>query len=346
MQSFPFSPPVYSPRSRGLQVAIALVAGVLVFASRIFRAPRPNKASVGRAEAGIGAAASLLMLAVALPLHAHAPAGSPPYYSAERAARVRGLTQPYGWLSLVALHWLQPGVTTVGSAAGNTVVLPGAPAHLLSFELKDGQVTLVSADPSVTAQGRAPAPGLVVGSHEDDASALTAGRLRLWVIDRSGRRYLRVKDADAPTLKHFRGLNWYAPDARYRVKARWVPDATPHTMQIPNKIGQISTVTVPGHVEFELNGTVHTLVPLEASAKSLWFVFRDETFRETTDQGGRFLTTAGPSGGLDKPGEIILDFNEAVNPPCAYSPYATCPLASRENRLTVAIPAGEKRYDE
>jgi uncharacterized protein (DUF1684 family) len=130
------------------------------------------------------------------------------------------------------------------------------------------------------------------------------------------------------------------------VKARWVPDATPHTMQIPNKIGQISTVTVPGHVEFELNGTVHTLVPLEASAKSLWFVFRDETFRETTDQGGRFLTTAGPAGGLDKPGEVILDFNEAVNPPCAYSPYATCPLASRENRLTVAIPAGEKRYDE
>jgi uncharacterized protein (DUF1684 family) len=341
-----FPNPVYSPRSRGLQVAIALAGAAIVLASQVFGSLRRAKIFARRTGTGIGAAASLLLLTIALPLRASAPAGPPPDYGAERAARVHGLTQPYGWLSLVALHWLQPGVTTVGSAPGNTVVLSGAPAHLLSFELKDGQVTLVAADPSVTAQGHAPAPGLVVASREDDASALAAGSLRLWVIDRSGRRYLRVKDADAPTLKHFRGLNWYAPDARYRVKARWVPDATPHTMQIPNKIGQISTVTVPGHVEFELNGTVHTLVPLEASAKSLWFVFRDETFRETTDQGGRFLTTAGPAGGLDKPGEVILDFNEAVNPPCAYSPYATCPLASRENRLTVAIPAGEKRYDE
>ena len=85
---------------------------------------------------------------------------------------------------------------------------------------------------------------------------------------------------------------------------------------------------------------------MDATGGTLWFVFRDETFHRTTDGGGRFLTADSPSNGLGKPGTVVLDFNEAVNPPCAYSAFATCPLASPENRLTVAVPAGEKRYGE
>jgi len=293
--------------------------------------------------AGLMAARPVKSAGVAAPDYAPDYA---PDCAKERAERARGLTQPYGWLSLVALNQIHAGLNTVGSEKGNSIVLAGTPAHLLTFELKDGKVRLVAADAGVRYQGHSVAPNLEVSADERDGSALVYGTLKLWVIDRSGSRYLRVKDSEAATLKHFRGLNWYAPDAHFRVRARWVPDAGGHVMQVPNKIGQVSQVTVPGHVEFALHGEQYSLVPLEASAQGLWFVFRDETYHTTTDQGGRFLTTDGPSNGLDKPGEVTLDFNEAVNPPCAYSPYATCPLAAKENRLTVAIAAGEKRYGE
>ena len=169
--------------------------------------------------------------------------------------------------------------------------------------------------------------------------------MRLWAIDRGGKRYLRVKDSDAPALKHFHGLSWYTPAATYRVEARWIPYTSPHTLNVLNKLGQITPTPVPGYVEFELAGKTQRLTPMEASEKGLWFVFLDATHRTTTDGGGRFLITGAPSNGLHTAGTVVLDFNEAVNPPCAYSPYATCPLAAPENRMTVAVPAGEKRYE-
>lgn len=283
-------------------------------------------------------------------LHA-APAttSTPPDYASIRAERANGLSQPYGWLSLTALQWLQPGITTVGSAADNKVVLAGAPAHLVTFEVKDGKVAVIAADASLEFHGQ---PLLVRGSRpvidagEDDGSALASGPLRLWVIDRGGRRYLRVKDPRATTRKQFRGLDWYPPDEHFRIQAKWIPDSPPHVMHVANEIGQVTPVSVAGHVEFQFDGTKQTLVPMEADKDGLWFVFRDATYRETTYGGGRFLTTEPPSNGLDHPGTVILDFNRAVNPPCAYSPFATCPLAPKEDQLPIAIPAGEKRYAE
>ena len=100
---------------------------------------------------------------------------------------------------------------------------------------------------------------------------------------------------------------------------------------------------MPGYAEFAIRGKTERLEPMVEDGR-LFFVFRDTTSRLETDGGGRFLTVAAPSGGLDRPGTLELDFNQAVNPPCAYSPFATCPLAPKENRLQVAIPAGEKRY--
>lgn len=279
---------------------------------------------------------------------APAKAGGPPDYASLRAERAKGLSQPYGWLSLTALQWLQNGTTTVGSAADNKVILARAPAHLATFEVKDGKVAITAADLSLQLHGQPlhAESHPIIGAGEDDAAALSSGHLKLWVIDRSGRRYLRVKDPAAPTRQHFHGLAWYAPNPHLRIEARWVPDSPPHVMRVPNEIGQVSTVSVPGHVEFELDGTHQTMVPLEAEKGGLWFVFRDATYLQTTYGGGRFLTTDAPSNGLDHPGTVILDFNQAVNPPCAYSPFATCPLAPKEDQLPIPIPAGEKRYAE
>ncbi len=268
-----------------------------------------------------------------------------PKYARERAERAKGLTEPYGWFSLVALEWLKPGVTTVGSAKTNDVVLPGAPAEMARLEQKDGRVTVVANPGLLEMRGRAIAPGSVVSDDEEEAAALTSGTLRMWAIERGGRRYLRVKDSEAPALKKFSGLRWYAPSARYRVEARWVPYTTPHTLRFLNQLRQVSDVPEPGYVEFTMDGKRVTLTPLSATDKGLWFVFRDQTSPKETDGGGRFLYTDGPSNGVARPGTVVLDFNDAVNPPCAYSPFATCPLAAVENRLAVAVPAGEKRYE-
>jgi uncharacterized protein (DUF1684 family) len=289
-------------------------------------------------------AVTLLLIALASAMLLHAD----PDYAQLRAERSKQLTQPYGWFSLVALEWLKPGVVTVGSAKDNTLVLPGTDAHLMKLEQTDGKVALLFGAPSLTLGGKPlqVSGHPLIGTGEDDGAALARGSLRFWAIDRGGQRYLRVKDSQAPALKHFHGLRWYAPSQHYRVEAKWIPSATPRTMHVVNKLGQVQKVPVPGYVEFVVDGKKQTLVPLEASADQLWFVFRDTTSRQTTDGGGRFLTTKGPSNGLSKPGTVTLDFNEAENPPCAYSPYATCPLASPENRLPIAIPAGEKRYDD
>ena len=290
------------------------------------------------------AIAGVVLAGVLAHTEATAFAQTAPEYAKERAERAQGLTKPYGWFSLIALDWLKAGTTTVGSGKGNTVVLPGTAAHLLTLSQAGGTVTATAAAPGVTSHGKPLGLGQPLSKDEDDDSAIAAGSVHMWVIERGDKQYLRVKDSNAPALKNFRGLRWYSPTPVYKVEAKWVPFATPHTLHFLNQLGQVSDVEEPGQAEFTIDGKRCTLTPLSATDKGLWFVMRDLTSAKDTDQGGRFLYTDAPSHGLKSPGTVTLDFNEAVNPPCAYSPYATCPLAAQENRLPVAIPAGEKRY--
>ena len=267
-----------------------------------------------------------------------------PDYAKERLARYARLTAPYGWFSLVALGWIRPGLTTAGNAAGNRIELPCPPARLMELQLVNDKVSLVSADSTLQLHN-GPAPlHQPLPEDEGDASALVSGRLHMWVIDRGGKKYLRVKDPDAPARLHAHPLRWYYPDARFRVTAQWIPYSTPHTLRVLNELDQVSTEPVPGYAEFTLQGHTVRLLPMIEDG-NLFFVFRDTTSESTTYAAGRFLTVAPPPGGMNTAGKLVLDFNQAVNPPCAYSSYATCPVASPENRLPFAIPAGEQRYD-
>ena len=159
---------------------------------------------------------------------------------------------------------------------------------------------------------------------------------------------LRIKDADAPTRTDFKGLNWFNPDPLYRIAATWTPYTPPRVEKIPTALGTTLDLPTPGIAEFELNGQTLRLEPvLEAGDSSqLFFILRDATSKTTTYTGGRFLHTPLPDHGLDAPGTLILDFNQLYNPPCAYTPYATCPLPPEQNRLPVAIDAGERRYTQ
>ncbi len=267
-----------------------------------------------------------------------------------RSQRAHTLSAPDGWLTLVGLEWLKQGRNAIGLAPDNDLPLQGhAPQHLAVIDVQGAQLKLLAP------QGGFPAHFLVNGQpaqegpiQPDDshASVLTHDNFSFVVLHRGDRYALRIKDAESPTRTGFRGLHWYAPTARYRVTARWIPFTPPHQEKIPTVLGTTLDLTAPGLAEFTLDGKTIQLEPVleEPNAKQLFFILRDATSKTTTYQAARFLYAEMPDHGLDQPGSITLDFNRLQNPPCAYTPYATCPLPPYINRLAIAIPAGEQRY--
>jgi uncharacterized protein (DUF1684 family) len=268
-----------------------------------------------------------------------------------RAARVARLTAPDGWLSLIGLEWLHEGANRVGSAAGNDIVLKAGPAQLGTVTLAaDGGLRIALAqDSGATVDGKAvDAAALVDDMHvQGDAAPTTVrfGHASFYVIDRDGRKALRVKDTDAEARKDFLGIDYFPIDPSWRVEADWVPFDPPHDLQMGSVIGTIDTVKVPGKAVFRRDGHTFELLPYqEEPGGELFFVLADRTSGRETYGAARFLYAALPAGGVDKPGSVVLDFNKAYNPPCAFTPFATCPLAPPENRLDLAVTAGEKRY--
>lgn len=267
-----------------------------------------------------------------------------------RERRAQEIDAPDGWLTLVGLDWLKPGVNSFGSAADNQIQIHSqAPDHIGSLTVSNKTVQLLSPSagfpPDLTIDGQPAREGpLVVEGGKP--SIIAWHGLTMVVLERGDRFALRTKDADSPTRKGFHGLNWYAADPHFSVDAQWIPFTPPHVEKIPTVIGTSLDLPAPGVAEFNLGGRTFQLEPVleEPAGKTLFFILRDQTSKETTYQAARFLHTGFPDHGLDKPGILILDFNRLENPPCAYTPYATCPLPPEKNRLPVAIEAGEKRY--
>jgi len=259
-----------------------------------------------------------------------------------RAERLAALTAPDGWLSLIGLEWLQPGANRIGSAADNDIVLKAGPAHLGTITLDDnGSATIELAKNSgALVDGRdVERATLVDDSPGHKPTEVRFGSAQFFVIARDGRKALRVKDENAETRTHFLGLDYFAIDPSWRVVADWVPFDPPHELEIGSVLGTIDKEKVPGKAVFTRDGQTFELYPIQEEPNSLFFVFADRTSGKETYGAARFLDTP-----LAKNGKLVLDFNEARNPPCAFTPYATCPLAPPENRLDVRITAGEKNY--
>lgn len=268
-----------------------------------------------------------------------------------RADRVARLTAPDGWLSLIGLEWLKKGANRIGSAADNDIVLKAGPAHLGTLTLTaDGRMEIaLAAGSGATVDGKPTGRAVLIDDmHAAADAAPTAvrfGQASFYVIERDGRKALRVKDADAEARRDFSGIDYFPIDPSWRIEADWVPFVPAHDLQIGSVIGTIDTVKVPGKAVFQRDGHTLELLPYqEEPGGELFFVLADRTSGRETYGAARFLYAALPAGGLDKPGRLVLDFNQAYNPPCAFTPFATCPLAPPENRLDVAVTAGEKKY--
>jgi uncharacterized protein (DUF1684 family) len=241
----------------------------------------------------------------------------------QREARLR---RDGGWLTVTGLFWLHDGRNTLGTDAKSDIVLPAGPGNAGVFELHGGKVTT-----NLDGKSRELRPD------SDDFAA--AGRLRLYVIERGGKYAIRMKDPQSQYLRDFKGLEYFPAQEEYRVTAQFVTD--PKKIPITNILGQTEPEESPGYAVFTLHGHQYRLRPVydDPNSKDLFFIFRDLTSQKETYGAGRFLDTEPP-----KDGKVVLDFNKAYNPPCAFTPYATCPLPPPENRLQVRIEAGEKKY--
>lgn len=258
------------------------------------------------------------------------------------AKRIERLRAEYGWLTLVGLIPLSEGENRFGSAADNDLAFPEkAPAHAGVFTLKEGNLHLkVEAEGKITSDGKA-VQAMDIGTDADEeTTVLDMGSFRFYVIKRGERFFVRVKDKEAETLKNFKGIERYPVRSEWRIEARFEPYDPPKKLMIPNALGMEFEESCPGAVVFEINGATQRLEPTGASDGGLYFVFADQTSGDETYGGGRFLYADPP----DPDGKVILDFNKAYNPPCVFTPYATCPLPHAANILKVKIEAGEKNY--
>jgi len=243
------------------------------------------------------------------------------------------------WLPLAGLYWLKPGVNTFGAAPDNSVVFPKGAAHAGEFDLTGKDVTVkINSDAKATIGKTAATSAKLDPDVSGHPTVIEMGSLRFHVIVRGERVGVRLKDLESPAIAAFKGMKFFPLDMNYRVTATWQPSDGKKTIAVPNVLGDITPVPVAGTVVFKINGQEQQLTALGGDpAKGLSFVFNDQTAKTDTYPGGRFLDTDAVTNGT-----VVLDFNRAYNPPCAVTPYATCPLAPKENRLQVAIPAGEK----
>ena len=270
-----------------------------------------------------------------------------------RAQRAAKLQAPEGWLSLIGLDRLRQGDNSFGSDADNRIQIAAqTPAHIGVVRLEKGAVRLLppaSGFPKgFLVDGHAAQEQALASDDAEQPSKLTIGTLTIILIHRDDRFALRIKDPQAPTRVGFHGLKWYPPNAAYRVRARWIPYNPPKVLDIPTVLGTTTHLPAPGAVEFTISGQILRLEPVleEPNSTELFFIMRDATSKTSTYGAGRFLYTSLPDHGVAEPGEVWLDFNRLVNPPCAFTAYATCPLPPPQNRLTIAIPAGEQRYHD
>lgn len=309
--------------------------------------------------------ATILLLFVAsfaVACVSHEPAAEVPEGWAEdvrewQEERAAGLQEPGGWLSLVGLHWLDEGAATFGSDPQSDLVFPDvAPPRAGTFHRQGGTVRIEPAPGAdlrravgtteggmdfAVADGPLEGDAALTPDTSGDPTVLALGSLRFWVIERGGRLGIRVVDLESPALASFQGLDYFPVDPVWRVEAR-LERREGATVAVPNVLGQVEEQPTPGTLVFRLPGSEeeHRLVPTDGGDGELFVVFGDETNGHETYGAGRFLY-ADPPGEDDR---VVLDFNRAYNPPCAFTPYATCPLPPDENELPVRVEAGETSY--
>lgn len=261
-----------------------------------------------------------------------------------RENRIAALTAPDGWLSVCGLIWIEPGEWRFGSAGDNGIVIEKLPPHAgtLGLDADGGAHVTLAPGAGGTVDGRETPEGALRDDRDPSRppTRVAFGTVSFHLIDREGKKALRVRDSESEARRAFAGIDAFALDPAFRIEADWVPVDPPRAFEVDSVVGIASTVLVRRKAVFRFAGADHTLWPTHGGESAPMFVFRDATSGRETYGASRFLFGLFEEG---RPGRIVLDFNRAINPPCAFTPAATCPLPPEENRLPFAVTAGEKK---
>jgi len=260
-----------------------------------------------------------------------------------RSDEAADLKKEDGWLTLAGLFWLKDGVNTVGTGSHFDVRLTDnfTQGKFGEIDFKNGVATLkVASGVKAESDGKPVSTIDLVSDEKGKPSEIRVGSQMFYLIRREDRFGIRLKDNQSKARVAFKGLNWFPVDESFRVQAHLEALPEPKELMVPNVLGGHFKMKSPGLLRFALQGRPYSLQPVLQDDGSLFIIFRDPSNSSETYSAGRFLNA-------DKPvnGKTTLDFNKAENPPCAFTPYATCPLAPEGNDLPIAIKAGEKRYD-
>ena len=261
-----------------------------------------------------------------------------------QSQRLESLRSESGWLTLVGLFWLESGENRFGADPANPIVLTegAVPPLAGSFYLDQERVRVRAAeDVDLYLNGEAVGERELRADDTGQPDILRLNDLSLMVIKRGDRFAIRVKDPNTPTRKEFSGMQYFPIDPEYRLEADFVAYESPKEVEVPTVLGTPDLMKAPGYVEFELGGQSLSLEPyVRAGDERLFFILKDQTSGKETYPAGRYLYTDPPT----QEGVVWLDFNKSYTPPCAFTPYATCPYPPSRNWLPIRIEAGEKSY--
>jgi uncharacterized protein (DUF1684 family) len=260
-----------------------------------------------------------------------------------RQRRVERLTSDNGYLTQVGLEWLQQGENRLGSLESSTIRIPGGPSDWGTIFVDGDEIKYrPAAGAGILVDGEEMAEATLLADNQGEPTLVSKGDMSFYVISR-GSYALRIKNRNSEDRMGFTGITSYNIQPDWRMKARFTRAAEGQTIEIANVLGQSEPSPVLGTVEFERDGETFRLIGLgDEQSSSLWFLFADRTSGRETYGAGRFLY----SDGLPENGLVVVDFNKAYNPPCAFNDYSTCPLPPQENRLKLAVTAGEKKYHD
>lgn len=260
-----------------------------------------------------------------------------------RQTRFDDLQKPDGWLTLAGLYWLDEGETRFGSAPDNDLVFPeNAPPHIGTFHYADSVVRMEAAPSIEVTYAGEPVAEIEMDPGGETASIILEWESLSWFLIRRDNGFgIRLKDSQSPALVAFEGIDAFSADLGWRLRGRFDSYDPPKSIYVPTVLDTEDRYTVPGAMVFDVAGETYRLDVTGEPADSAFFViFADKTNGTETYGGGRYMWVEAP----DAEGRMLIDFNKSYNPPCVFTPYATCPLPPRQNRLSIRVEAGEKTY--
>ena len=263
-----------------------------------------------------------------------------------RVNRDKRMRSSTSWLTIAGLFWLEEGESSFGAASSNKIILPSgsAPPSAGKFIFKSGKIKVVANEGTdLKYEGKIIKEKVFKGDDAGKPDVVELAELRMWMIKRGDQYAIRLIDLNAPAYKNYKVLEFFPPRKKFKIEADFVTYPTPKTIPTATAIGTKEEMVSPGYIKFLIDGLEYRLDAFNGNEKNtkLFFIFSDETSGKETYGGGRFMY----SDFLEK-GKVDLNFNRAYNPPCAYTPYATCPLPLPQNILKVRIEAGEKTYPD